>query len=357
MRALTPVDVLNVHADLAARMQHPDPATADYIAFNMQKTLRDQRKTDTGVTSAFHPVVPHGFQGKVTDQHGTDMARLLGRSLGRSVTYQVTAKMAEELRAVYDSTQIEVNQLDGEDLPSPAGFAWLDVPWEISTPAGSLLVRALSWEFTELWTLEEMADRIDPALASDPAALSVLWPAVRICLWKRDGDYDQDNLTGSRRLDLTHTSLVPFGIRFLPVDESTELESANSFFGLVHLLWIYLGMELASAEKRGIPAAVRKWTRRSIRHAEVRVVLLRKTRSFSEPSGEHRPVNWSCRWTVDEHHRHRERPADGHRGIPGDFDKHCVKCGGELFLVRSYVKGPAGLPLHVPDKTLMKLAR
>jgi hypothetical protein len=39
------------------------------------------------------------------------------------------------------------------------------------------------------------------------------------------------------------------------------------------------------------------------------------------------------------------------------MDKHCLTCGKEIFLVREYLKGPPGMPLRRPAKTLMKLAR
>lgn len=285
------------------------------------------------------------------------MARLIGRGLSRAVTYQVTAEMMQVIRYTFTHAMEEIERLDDREIPSPAGFAWLDEPWEIPASDGAFQVRALSWEFTEVWAVGDVVDP-EELLAYGTSDTSTLWPCVRVCLWRHDDDsgpFDRSPKLGP--LTITHTALMPFRLRFIE-PEREGIASAQSLLGLLHLLWIFLGMEITSSEKRGIPAGTRKHARRSLRHAEVRVVTLRKVRGVTEPEpGQSREVFWSCRWPVQGHYRHRERPADGHHAIPATTEKHCAVCGQDLTWVQPYLKGPAGKPLRNPDRTLMKLAR
>jgi hypothetical protein len=361
VRTLTPVQVLDVHADVAARMQNPSPALARYIGLNLRKTIENQWACGQSTQGQFHPVVKVGSKVLPGANEGGEMARLPGRGLREAVTYQVTAGMVADIRRTFENTMAEIDQLHEKELPSPAGFAWLDEPWVIPDGQGELFrVRAMSWEFTEAWTVEDVVAREELAKFPD-AARQVMWPCVRVGLWMHDAD-DGDLATAPALgpLVLTHTGLLPLGLPFIPAESDAEHASSHAMLGLVHLLWIYLGMEITSqARTRPVmPPFARKRLRKSIRHAEVRVVTLRKIRGVTEPEpGQSREVFWSCRWPVQGHYRHREHPADGHHAIAGGTDKHCAVCGQELSWVRPFIKGPAGLPLHAPDRTLMKLAR
>lgn len=357
MRTLTGLDVLDVHENLAGRMQHPSSMLARFVAYHMRQTLLTQQAPAVGAQGTFHPVIPHGSTELPTAEQGADMARLIGRGLGKAVTIQVTAGMVADMRSTYEKAMEGIEHLDEREIPEPAGFVWLDEPWRIATADGGFQVRALSWEFTEMWTLADVADTISPKLTT--AVTERLWPCIRVALWRHDDDGDpDDNAPELGPVTLTHTALLPLGLRFTHAGTSKDEESANSFLGLIHLLWIYLGMEITAQHRQGIPAKVRKRVRRSIKHADVRVVLLRRVKGVTEPAdGQSRQVFYSCRWPVQGHPRHAVRPADGHRAVLGHLDKHCVVCGGETYWVRPYFKGPDGLPLRASDRTIMRLAR
>lgn len=337
---LNPVGVLNVHAQLASRMQCPSADLADFIRYHMQRNLSDH-----GYTMSFYPVIPQGPDVIPTVEHGGQLARLLGRGLAKAVTYQVTAGMVADMRATYDNAMRDIDHIDEREIPSPAGFAWLDDPWRIGTSDGGFLARALSWEFTETWSNDGGEH---------------LLPCARMSLWRHDTDTTAGERATSQLgpLVLTHTTLMPFGLRFSKPRNPADHESTASFLGLIHLLWIYLGMEITSSEKRGIPVGTRKRAQKSIRHAEVRVVLLRRITGVTEPGdGQSSTRFYSCRWPVQGHYRHQERPADGHHAIASGTGKHCTACAQELTWVRAYLKGPDGLPLRASDKTVFKLAR
>jgi len=357
---LNAVGVLNVHARLTERMKNPQGVTARFIAWHLRQAVEEQWASGLMTQGTFHPVVPIGSTALPTLAMGEDMARLIGRGLGRSVTYQVTAPMVRDMRTVYetryDPAGFEpVDMLDDKLIPSPAGFAWLDEPWRLSTVDGGFLVRALSWEFTEVWTLDDVVDPDEMARIGNPPNL---WPCVRVCLWRYQPDSPDDTAPELGQVTLTHTALMPCQIRFIDPPDPAERDAANCLLALVHLLWLYLGMEISSSEKQGIPASTRKAVHKVIKRPDVRVVILRRTRPVGEGEPGHRVVRWSCRWTVDEHYRHRVRPADGHKATVAEgLDKHCATCGGALSSVRSYPKGPAGLPWRKPAPVLMKLAR
>lgn len=350
--SLTPLGVLNAHAQLAGRMQKPSRAVASFVSYHMREGLEHY-----GFTSSFHPVIPQGSGIRPTLEHGAQMARLIGHGLSEAVTYQVTAGMGADMRATYDNAMAGVEHIDKREIPSPAGFAWLDEPWLIGGQETGFTVRALSWEYTEIWTGDKSGS-LDEVVAVAGEAL--LWPCVRLALWRWDGDEPDGLERGASQLGelvLAHTTVVPCGLRF-STPARRDAESTASFLGLIHLLWIYLGMEITSQERLKIPAARRKRAQKSLRHAQVRVVLLRRVKGVTEPGdGQSRARWWSCRWPVQGHYRHRERPADGHHALASGTGKHCATCGQPLSWVQPYLKGPDGLPLHAPGKTVMKLAR
>lgn len=355
---LNAVGVLNAHADLAARMQKPSRHVAGFIGYHMRTTIEDQRKAGLPTQGTFHPVIPAESDKLPTPAEGEEMARLIGRGLGKAVTYQVTAPMVADMLAAFAFSDGGISSLDDRLLPSPAGFAWLDAPWRVPAADGGFWVRAVSWEFTETWTLDDVVDS-EEARSLSPDSRSRLWPCVRIAVWRHDMDAEPgDTARELGSLTLTHIALMPCQVRFIDPGDPAQREASDALIGLFHLLWTYLGMEISVSEKRGIPAGTRKSARRFIRRPEVRVVTLRRARAVSDEPGGHRDVAWTHRWGVDEHYRHRVRPADGHKAaVPEGGDKHCAACGGELFYVHPHVKGPAGLPFARSRRTLMRLAR
>lgn len=333
---------LDEHARLTERMLRPSAAMSSFIGYHMREQVKE-----SGARQAAVMFVPVLKEGEVPDaDHGARMAAIIGRSLAKAVTYLVTPQMVAVMRDTYANAD-RVRQIAVEEVPSPAGFAWLGEPWLIGDAAQAFRVRALGWEFLEI-------------RASDDDGVWRVVPSARITLWLHDEDIPSAVERGGAELGpltLTHTMVMPLGLPFIDPPRSEDQESTESFLGLVHLLWIYLGMEVTAQERAGLPAAVRQRARRALRRPEVRVVLLRRVAGVTEP-GESRDRFWSCRWPVQGHHRHRLRPADGHRAvIDGPGAKECAACGGLVSWVSPCLKGPAGLPLRVPSPVVMKLAR
>jgi hypothetical protein len=238
------------------------------------------------------------------------------------------------------------------ELPCEAGFAWLDDSWRIGLEDG-FVIRALSWAYEDIMTGD------DTALTPAERAVLRTWPCVRVGLWRWDSDVDDSSDLGGAELGplvLTHTALVPLGLEFRKPDNS-DVHATDSFLALVHLLWMFLGMEITATERPHIDRGFRRRAQRVLKHDEVRVILLRRIRHATDPDGTCRRVDWSCRWPVQGHYRHAERTSDGHHAVAAGFDKRCAACGGALHYVRPYIKGPDGLPLHATDKTVKRLVR
>jgi hypothetical protein len=73
---------------------------------------------------------------------------------------------------------------------------------------------------------------------------------------------------------------------------------------------------------------------------DVRVITLRRVHQPSEPTGEHKQIDWSCQWLVRPHRRHYSN--------------------GTSTWVRAYIKGPDNKPLRlndVADNVLYRLVR
>ena len=115
---------------------------------------------------------------------------------------------------------------------------------------------------------------------------------------------------------------------------------------------------------------------------EVHVVTLREYDYVSDcpPAGFPGKINWTCRWWVDEFHRHIDHYDDTdeqgrrrrHQAIPAGRtgyvtdDNHdicgvCLARGQAVRIarVRSFAKGPSDKPFRTPapERTVYKLAR
>lgn len=346
-----PEEVLSYHARLTATLANPHPMLSTYMCDYMNRTM--QRGGPGSGEAMFAPIVEHGAM-YATVSDGGRMAQVLSRDLSQAVTYEVTAEMTDIMKQVAEK-HVPVDVLDQAELPAESGVAWLDDGWDLLDRHGrTYVIRALSWRFVVLHP--EGAERF---------ARPTNWPCVRIALWVHPSDdppeyenaLDREELGG---LQAMHVGIIPLGqsLSTLP----TETAAAGSFLEMVHLIWMFLGMELTATATPRIKNHYRKHALKSLVHDEVRVVTLRRVRYVTEQGEQdaHR-IDWSCRWPVQGHYRHLSNPnavpgAAVHRAVPIDFDKHCAVCGGKLTYVRPYLKGPDGLPLKV-SRTLMKLAR
>lgn len=350
---LDPGAVLDYHTGVTARFKQPNETLVRYLRNFMRDCIKDEGARAHGM---FYPVVRPGET--ITNDHGVRMAKLLGHDLEDAITYQVTQEMSDVMRGVYAGTVGKITHLSQNELPSEAGFAWLDDGWPIVDRGGvSYTIRAVSWHYMSAWTDGTLHDRL-----IEPQE----WPCARLGLWVHVNDdppevraklYGADQRLGE--LQLMHSAVIPFDLRFeMPPED--EAGSAESFLGVVYLLWMFLGMEITGTHQAQIPRSFRRRAMRSLKHDEVHVVLLRKVRYVNEQTDDHRAIDWSCRWVVQGHYRHIKLAPDHegrtHRAIAIGADKHCAVCGEKLAWVHPYIKGPDGRPMRI-SRTLMKLAR
>ena len=180
-------------------------------------------------------------------------------------------------------------------------------------------------------------------------------------MWRHDLDADGDIDDRLGPLVLTHTVPLPLSMRLDKPAGGDLLASTDSFLGLVHTLWMFLGMEITSAERAPVSRQWRRqMQRRALKLSDIRVVLLRRIAHSSGEEAGRRLTDWQHRWPVQGHYRHIRAPEGfaehhGQAHVSGD-EVACTTCAGRLAWVRPYIKGPDGKPLKV-SRTLMKLAR
>jgi hypothetical protein len=288
------------------------------------------------------------------------MLSVMAHDLSDAITYEITSEMTDVMQSVYDKSIENTDILQQQEIPTESGFAWYDNGWQQTDRHGqSYTVRAVSWRF---------ADTIPCDFANNPGP-AIMCPCVRIALWVH---VDDDDPAWSRRFDTPglgklqalHTSIIPMNVPLADEgNEDTGAEaSAGQFLGMIHLLWMFLGMEIVAQNRTPVPRHFRRRALKSITHGDVHVVLLRRLRHITEPvEGDKQRIDWTCRWVVQGHWRHVHRdgtePGDHvHRAVVVGMDRHCAVCGSDLAWVRPYLKGPDGRPLRV-SHSLMKLAR
>jgi hypothetical protein len=352
---LTAAQVLHQHVLLTERMRRPDPLVADFLRYHMDDVIKDNGGR---ATAMFHPVIPAGTRRRVKIEEAQALAQLIGSCLAAATTFQVAGNMVRDMRSIFEATWEGPEIIHSREVPCTSGFAWLDEPWMIGPPRTGFTVRALSWQFTEVYTVNDLAD---PPIAPQDYP----WPCVRVCMWRYGNDETDPREHFSSDLGsllITHTAIIPLDMLMEKAAYDDEEEggapSTESFLALVHLLWMFLGMEITSTSRAQVKAGYLKRAGKVLHHPEVKIVLLRKLRHAGEETGEHRPVDWSCRWIVQGHYRHKERPEHPHSAVATGSDKHCAVCGGQLSSwVAPYIKGPDGFPLRATEQVVMRLAR
>jgi hypothetical protein len=335
---LTASDVLDQHTRLTDRLRHPDDRMCSFLRFHMGEHTRWNGST---AYSMFYPILRPDEPPNL--KHAGQLGRTIAGGLARSLTYLVTEQMTADMRAIFEANLTGPALIHQEELPSKAGFTWLGSPWQIGDEE-DFSIRALSWEFTEVLT--------------DGTSL---WPCIRACLWRWDDDITDDQEHGGSGglgpLVMTHIAVIPLDLE-LYKPSGRDLARTDSFLSLLHLLWMFLGMEITANERAQVDRPARRRAQRLLANPEVRIITLRRVRYATDTEGTHRDVDWQCRWIVQGHYRHVERPEHPHTAIAAGTDKHCATCGGQLRAwIRPYVKGPDGLPLKVTDQTVYKLAR
>jgi hypothetical protein len=344
----SPSDVLDTYADLVRRLRHPAGKVADYMAYQMNRDLRAN-----GKEGQFYPVVRGGL-AQFYIGHGERFARTLAGQLHHAPVYQVTAEMCDAIEAMHARTaeQQGVPVIYQATLPSDAGFCWLDRPHTVTVDNSDYdreydePVQAVSWALHDV-TLTEGT-----------------FPALRVTIWQAT--------TATRNADGTPADpatiadvmawLGPLTMLYsdayaidMPMATGQPGPGVTALALYLNMLWTMLGMEVAVADRATGLRGARRRAGPDFKNTDVLVVTLRRAQHH-QPGGGHRDVEWTHRWLVLEHYRHRAAPDPWHHAIPDKAKKRCATCGGPVSYVAPYIKGPDGAPVLV-RRRLNRLSR
>lgn len=335
---LTAEEVLREQVALADRFTSPDASTLGYVqSFAKDKLVKNDQST---VWQLFYP-----FDVTVAAE-AKAYAKAMGLGLQASTAYQVTAEMVDLATALYRDQQKRGGVLDGAELPSDYGFMWLDKsPDQRDQNGRSVITSAITWSKLPVRTRFEHSEEVVPGVR---LTFWTSWTDLeRLDEWtedtyqqamERSGKTREEIKSGLRRefgnLTFSHTVVLPFGVDI----GVTTGEIGDSAVALVHVLWMLMDMEFVTSRKPAqLPRAARRRALRSLKHGEVNVILLRRTKTLDDGDHDPAPVEWSCRWIVQGHWR-------------------TYKKDGRRIWIRPYIKGPDGLPVK-DTKQLWRLAR
>lgn len=339
--SFTAAQVLDQHVGLFERLRYPNTPLTDY----METYAGDMKRTGREAAQSFYPY----YDPDHLDPHwAADYCKHVAASLFTARTYQVTADMMRVVNGIYRKSLDHIAHLDEREMPSPAGFLWLDEPFLAPDLHHKLTTtRVITWS-------------LQPVRVQDPVTRQVdSVPGVRLVFWSLWGDFSEyehqieEKIPLLRRslgdLSMAHAMVLPFGQRFgtwRKDDEEIDPEGNVSDMGnLTRVLWTLLGSEIPSVRKAALDRHTVRRAVRSIRQGEVSVITLRRMVTL-EDGGDYDPreVDWTCRWLVQGHWRHLES-YDGPRHAAHDDGGHCTACGARVTWVKPYLKGPEDKPL------------
>jgi len=254
---------------------------------------------------------------------GPALIELMASPLPSAATYQVTGEIVRAITGMYKATADGEPVVRASEMPSPIGFAYLDEPVTfIDFSHAAISVRAFSWE----------PQRFSP-VGWRPAK------GVRVTTWA-----DSD-LAASRGGDSSESSSV-----FVPYGKPITSGVADNPTRWLHCLWLFIDTEITVTDcQRAGRSSRRRAERAGLRQRDITVIML-PYRHYENGAG-HREIDWSCRWVVQGHDRHlgnyRDAGQEAHHAKPPAPKRPCAVCGVRTTRVRSYVKGPGGLPLKL----------
>jgi hypothetical protein len=355
-------DVLDVQSRLAGIMAHPPEGLLDffdaYVTDTMEKAGSrggDWEKVNRWA-GMFWPA-----------QTAKEWCGILAHQLRTARTYQVTAPMVGKVTELYHESDRKITYIEHDDLPWPAGFAYLDKPNVLTDPRGNVIYnRAYSWDTVYIPYREKRL------------------PGVRVISWSHPDDEDAYWTEAARvminrygGLGLGNTVVFPFRERIY-TRAGPGLPPQDSAPRWLRCLWQTLESVVGTTRRAPADEVGRSARKRaqhaSLVHNEVNVVLLRRSMSVAEPGTgfpKGFPPRHDFRWPVDEFWRHARRDQaweeaneetgeDGrprrHHAVPGTDRERCAICGARVSYVATYIKGPPGMPLR-QRRQLYKLAR
>lgn len=375
-----PSQLLSEMADLHDRFAYPQPVAVTYVQGYSQNVANapEHLQRNMRAEMMFWPFGMTEHQDTRTRQTLMQLSERdarrwmveVAKDLFSAVPYQITADMVEIIQNISMQEDRSVEHIESAELPSEAGYMWFDIPILMYDFQGRVVsLRAISWN-----VIPEMR-------VNTPTFGRSVMPGVRVVLWNLQGDpNDWGNLPESATtlalgpLQFDHIMVFPFGERFdnrepdipelvggkSPLPEGRTPHSALHF---THIAWQLMQTEIPSLHRQPPDKHTTKRlaARRSIKHGEVSVVTLRRTKAVEVEGTEHRDVDWTCTWLVTGHWRHLGT-YDGprHHFIPdhASAGEHpvCLTCGLRGTWIKPYVKGPDGLPLKDTRK-LYRLSR
>jgi hypothetical protein len=351
-------DVLDAHARLADTMARPPARLLEFFDAFVSDTLNK-----AGAAGGDWEKVNRWAGMFWPAQTAAEWCGVLARQLKNARTYEITAEMVAKTHELYETVAGRAGWVEHDDIPWPAGFAYLDRPVAFTDRWGNVIYnRAYSWDVVYLPYPEGKV------------------PGVRVVSWSHPDDKDSywtpaatEIMGQCGGLGMGNTVVFPFRQQ-ITVEQLPGRPRQDSVPLWLRCLWIMLESSVsvtrtAGHAEIGRPALHR--ARRSLVHGEVNVVLLRRSLTLpAEADGNNGSGrrNWTCRWFVSEFWRHVRRNHDfeeavdedgrvhPHHAIPDAAREHCAVCGAKVSHVETYDKGPPGLP-YKTDRQLYRLSR
>lgn len=127
----------------------------------------------------------------------------------------------------------------------------------------------------------------------------------------------------------------------MPDRQSLVRWAYSLFYVMAQPKMVESNLEKASSLARSI---VSRKSKAPVR-PDVRIITLRRRIYNSEPSGNHRDIDWSCRWVVGADFKHWRNQ------FYSSTKTH------KLIHIPPFIKGPADKPLKQPTKTIYQVTR
>ena len=349
---LRPSEVLAMHTDLADLMANPHEKVLRYYHWFMERTIGEAH-TAGGAERAREYWEGMFWPATTAREWTTILARLLRSAR----TYKVTAEMVDKVTEQYaEDLASGWYAVDEDDLPWPAGFAWLDAPLTFTDKFGKEgWNRAVSWG-QEYLALGSMNPR-DSRRAPGARIVSWSWHDDRDSYWTPDTGTSIQEMGG---LAMAHAISFPYRARLNVKRDAQGRATQDDTIRWVRTLWKVLSSEISATRSDvHIERHVRKRALRSLRHGEVHVVTLRRKHYVSDGEGGHQARIYTCRWPVNGFWRHSRRDADWedahhtydehgrrtrHHATPDETREYCAICGAPVSWIGTFVKGPPGAP-------------
>ena len=357
--ALRASDVLDMHAQLTDLMARPTEEITRYYTRFLQQAISQAHESGGAEAAREHW---EGMFWPATNSR--EWTSILARLLSQARTYQITAEMVEKVTAQYaDDLATGEYVIDHDDLPWPAGFAWLDAPLTFTDKFGRE-----GWNRVVTWGPEIL----------QPGRRRV--PGSRIVTFSWHDDHDgwwtEESAAGMLRqggLAMAHAITFPYNARLNVTRDRQGRATQDDTIRWTRTLWRTLSSEIAATRTDShIERHVAKRALRSLRHNQVHVVTLRRKFYVTEGNG-HRDVRWTCQWPVNGFWRHARRDEQWedthiehdengrrtrHHAVPDEFKENCAICGAKVSWIGTFTKGPPGAPWRdQSNRTLHRLSR